>query len=365
MSEKLLSGTSPCFFLGANTPKGFYSLFDELYSPQDGWVLYIIKGGPGTGKSSLMKKVAATAEKKGLYCERIYCSSDPNSLDAVIIPRLKVSIADGTSPHVLEPKFPGVSEVTVDLGEYRNDKLLRENREEIISATQANSFEHKKCIDFLEAVAGVDRDINKIAILSLNGTKLENFTLRLSEKIFPASSQREGKMYRRFISALTPNGMTLFYDSISSLASKVWVLEDDLASASQYILKFLTSAALNNGHDCFACLCPMNPKSKIEHLIIPDLDIAFFTSNRFHPYENDGYKSVNCRRFYDDDKLKDHRSRLLFDRKAKDELLKEAVSHLEKAKSVHDDLEKFYISAMDFNALNKASDKLCENIFEE
>ena len=46
-------------FLGANTPKGFVSLFDELYNPYDNTDAYIIKGGPGTGKSTLMKSVYA------------------------------------------------------------------------------------------------------------------------------------------------------------------------------------------------------------------------------------------------------------------------------------------------------------------
>ncbi len=362
MSEKLLSGTSPCFFLGANTPKGFYSLFNELYSPEDGWVLYIIKGGPGTGKSSLMKKVAQKAEKKGLYCERIYCSSDPDSLDAVIIPSLKVSIADGTAPHVLEPKYPGVSEVIIDLGAYRNDTLLREKRTEIIEKCKQNSAEHKKCVDFLEAVKGVDNDMRKIAISAVNTSKLERFSRHLEEKEIPVSSEKNGKMLKRFLSALTPKGFTLFYDTVPALCENIWVLEDDFGAVSRLLLKYLTAAALNNGHDCIVCPCVMNPETKIEHLLIPSLNTAFFSANRFHPWENSKHRTISCRRFYNEDILKDHRARLLFDRKAMDELLNEAVSHLEKAKEIHDDLEKYYIDAMDFDKMNKDADVLINKI---
>lgn len=362
MSEKLLSGSSPCFFLGANTPKGFYSLFSELYSPEDGWVLYIIKGGPGTGKSSLMKKAAERAEKKGLYCERIYCSSDPDSLDAVIIPSLKVSIADGTSPHVLEPKYPGVSEVIIDLGQYRNDTLLREKRCEIIAKSKENSAEHRKCVDFLEAVKGVDNDIKKIAISAVNTHKTERFLRHLEEKEIPVSSDRDGRMKKRFLSALTPMGFTLFYDTVSTLSEKIWVFEDDFSAVSSLLLKYLTSAALNNGHDCIVCPCVMCPDTKIEHLLIPSLGTAFFSANRFHPWENNKCRTVNCRRFYSEDILKDHRARLLFDKKAKDELLDEAVSHLGKAKAIHDDLEKYYIEAMDFEKMNKDTEALINKI---
>ena len=47
------------FFLGANSPSGFYSLYDHLLPPETASAIYILKGGPGCGKSTLMRKVAA------------------------------------------------------------------------------------------------------------------------------------------------------------------------------------------------------------------------------------------------------------------------------------------------------------------
>lgn len=87
------------FFMGANTPQGFVSRFDQLGDAADGWRKFVIKGGPGTGKSSLMKRLAAELEP---YCgelELIHCSSDVHSIDAVVVPSIKASIADGTAPH--------------------------------------------------------------------------------------------------------------------------------------------------------------------------------------------------------------------------------------------------------------------------
>ena len=34
------------YFLGANTGKGFVSLYDEFCKPESGNFLYVIKGGP-------------------------------------------------------------------------------------------------------------------------------------------------------------------------------------------------------------------------------------------------------------------------------------------------------------------------------
>ena len=74
------------YFLAANSCEGFYSVFDKAYLPDGEWRAYIIKGGPGTGKSSFMKRFASYAEKKGCKALRCPCSSDPDSLDAVILP---------------------------------------------------------------------------------------------------------------------------------------------------------------------------------------------------------------------------------------------------------------------------------------
>lgn len=86
------------YFLGASTPQGFVSRFDQLCDPKAGWRCFVIKGGPGSGKSSLMKKLAQHMQALGHPPQYIHCSSDVDSLDALIFNELKVSIADGTSP---------------------------------------------------------------------------------------------------------------------------------------------------------------------------------------------------------------------------------------------------------------------------
>ena len=40
------------YFLGCSSPEGFHSFFGELCPTHSGGYTYIIKGGPGTGKSS-------------------------------------------------------------------------------------------------------------------------------------------------------------------------------------------------------------------------------------------------------------------------------------------------------------------------
>lgn len=86
-------------FPGANTACGFYSYYDYIID-ENAYRKYIIKGGPGVGKSSFMKKIGYEMVDMGYDIEFHQCSSDNNSVDAVVIPKLKVAFVDGTAPHV-------------------------------------------------------------------------------------------------------------------------------------------------------------------------------------------------------------------------------------------------------------------------
>ena len=120
-----MTKTKENYFLAANSSEGFISHFEDCYDCFDCWRAYIIKGGPGTGKSSLMKRVALAAETKGINTVMCPCSSDPDSLDAVIFNDLKTVILDGTAPHIVEPKFAGACENIINLGDCWNaDTLL-------------------------------------------------------------------------------------------------------------------------------------------------------------------------------------------------------------------------------------------------
>ena len=66
------------FFLGATTPAGFKGYFEPLRH-EPGMQMYLIKSGPGCGKSTLMKRLARAAEQRGELTQRIHCASDPGS----------------------------------------------------------------------------------------------------------------------------------------------------------------------------------------------------------------------------------------------------------------------------------------------
>ncbi len=60
---------------------------------------YFIKGRPGTGKSTMLKKIVKAANERGFDTYIYHCAFDPDSLDMVVIPKLNVCMFDSTSPH--------------------------------------------------------------------------------------------------------------------------------------------------------------------------------------------------------------------------------------------------------------------------
>lgn len=87
--------------LGTLTPAGARDTVQSITKDLERRMF--IKGYPGTGKSSMMKKLADEAASRGYDVQMVWCGLDSNSVDMVILPELKFCIFDSTEPHVYFP----------------------------------------------------------------------------------------------------------------------------------------------------------------------------------------------------------------------------------------------------------------------
>lgn len=143
------------YFAAANTYHGFKSFFGNIFDYRKFDRIYVIKGGPGTGKSSMMKRIAAHLGDKCDKIEEIYCSSDPNSLDGIICENAmkKIAMIDGTSPHETDAKIPGAIDEIINLGENWDARWLSAKKEEIIELNEEKSTSYKTGYSYLK-IAG-------------------------------------------------------------------------------------------------------------------------------------------------------------------------------------------------------------------
>ncbi len=351
------------YFLGSSGKNGFFSCFSQLTPKIEGQYTYILKGGPGTGKSSMMKKIADELEKRDIECERIFCSSDPASLDGVIFPSLRVSVCDGTSPHCLDPDYPGATGEIINLGECWDKEKLFENKEKIIDLTDKNKACHKRSRRFIESAFSIFADGEKICLDCLDETRLMRYASRVAGRYFKKPSATIGTEKTRLLDAITPEGYLFLGDTVRALCSEIIVFEDDFGIAASKLISELRSYAIASGFSVISSPCTGREKT-IRHVIIKELSIGFFTADKLCSLNILPAKSVNLRRFYSYSDLNSHKSRLTFAKKAANELMNEAIISLKSAKEVHDDLEKCYVDAMNYEKINLIANELIERIWK-
>ena len=132
------------YFSGSNSGEGFHNYFDGVVPVWERLTRYfMIKGGPGVGKSTLMKRVAAKAEEAGEEVELFYCSGDPESLDAVRLVKRGIVFADATSPHTMDPQLPGAVEEIVNLGEQIDRNRIVKYRAEVETLAKKNKVSYQ------------------------------------------------------------------------------------------------------------------------------------------------------------------------------------------------------------------------------
>lgn len=353
-----------CFFLGANTPGGFVGYMPESYAPRDGWRVYILKGGPGTGKSTFMRRVEERVTAAAdCDVQEILCSSDPGSLDGVLFLQLKTAIFDGTAPHVLEPRYWGVTETVADIGGCVDTAALRPHAREIMEATDTCRELHGRCRQFLTAAAAMLADSRRTALACTDTDKVTRTAARIAGREFRGHGA--GREQRRFLSAVTPEGEMVLYSTLQALCPRLYVVEDDYGAAGGLLLEELRSHALAAGQEIITCPCPLAPHDKIDHLLLPASGVGFTLSNPFHRADFPAYRRVHAARFTNEEALRQKRQRLAFDRRAARELLGEAAELAGEAKAVHDRLERFSVAATDFAAVDALRERITAEILRK
>ena len=141
-------------FAGANTSCGFVSGFDGIFTYSK--KTFFIKGAPGTGKSSLMRRIMERQKSLGHAVSAFHCSSDPDSLDGVIDETISGAIIDATAPHTYDPPYPGATGAILGMGDFLDERALYENRKEIqkINLEMKKAF-HAAC-QYLKSAGDIE-----------------------------------------------------------------------------------------------------------------------------------------------------------------------------------------------------------------
>lgn len=345
-----MKGIIKHYFPGGNTSKGFYSYYRYILSQNEATRIICIKGGPGTGKSTLMKKIGAYFNDKGYNIEYHHCSSDNNSLDGVVITGLNVAILDGTSPHVVDPINPGAVDEILNMGECWKEEGFKKYRNDIMSINKDVGKFFKSAYRYIGSSKPIYEEWCSYYSDNLNHSKLNTIVKDLKSKIFKQATAFYGHDRHLFATAFTPNGIITFIDSLIKDIENVYILKGNPGTGKNYILDCLHKEALSNGYFVEVYHKPLIPE-KIEHIIIPKLKTAIVTENEISKVKFNGY-NIDLDNLVNRDILLQYTDRIENAKNTFYSLLDSGLSMINKAKKAHDEMEIYYIKNMDFDKVN-------------
>ncbi len=361
------------YFPGNNTSLGFFSYYKHVLGQREANKIICIKGGPGTGKSTFMKKVALHFAEKGEDIDYLHCSADENSLDGILLKNKRIALVDGTSPHVIDPITPGAVDRIINLGEYWNEESISVNKEEIIDLNEETSRWYRIAYNYLNAAKSVYRSLEEIYNTAAQSSEIYRLVADVIGKEYKDIdiSLRPGKKKKFFASAITATGVMHYIPSLLSNMKTVYMINNPVGFANNSFMEIISEGAIYRGLDVECYYCSMCPDEKIEHIIIPKLQLAFITMNEFHdiePWEiSDLWENdqeiilIDMNDYMSSYGVEKNRNLIVSLKDEFDILLNKTFINLGKARETHLLVEKMYIPNMNFTEVTN----LVENTIAE
>jgi len=339
------------FFLGANSGEGFRSLYDG-FCRSDGDMLYLIKAGPGGGKSGFMRRIGEKAEGLGHNVEYILCSGDPDSLDGLYIPDMKLGLVDATAPHATEPRCFGYDSYYVNLGQF----CRRADDPRIIDYQQRYRSYYTGAYAYLRAASELRK---AIVTQNTDAEVIRKCRYRAKSAVIRElgknSVSAECTVKRRFISAISCKGCLTLTDTVNKLCKRIYLIDDRFGLAHIY-LDTVINETKTRCSEIIVCPSPLLPDMP-EAVILPECSLGFVSSSVMKC--DKPYRHVRLDALISGGSTKAHRdSERLFR-----ELIVKAVSELSQAKEDHDRLEALYRPYIDYDSLTRFTDETIELLF--
>ncbi len=348
------------FFAGVSSADGYCSHLGEIYKPDGAWRAYIIKGGAGMGKSTMMKRVARALSAAGIAAWHAPCPSDPDSVDAVVFPEIKACLMDATAPHTVNPVYPEVCEITVNLGDCCDHAKIAGYADEIISVSKQSSLLYSRASRYIAAASSLLADSYRVAADATDMRRAAEYGAHIAARLMPQSTGQAAESIR-FLSAVTPKGHIFLADTLTSMCERLVVIEDEYGAVSRAIMSAVRMTALRLGYSIICCMCPFAPNEKPEHIIVPELKLGFTTQNQYLKTSSEE-RRIHARRFMSAPLISKHRERLSFNRRAVRELISGIAATVAEAKALHDGIEGCYIDCMDFDAVEQRTNTVIADL---
>lgn len=329
------------YFASANGFYGFRSLYDEIYRSEDFARVFVIKGGPGTGKSRFMAEVAEACESAGAIGEYFYCSSDPASLDGVILEKngIRIALTDGTAPHERDAKVPGAIDEIINLGDFWREDALTKKRQQILHLCREKAKLFCNAYRYLRIAGELDALREETVADCIDEAKLARAADR---ELRLLKISRHPQNDRRYLSAFGMSGEVRL-NTLPEGADIVSVTSP--YGTARFYLRALLRVLRTEGVYSYRLFPSCYSDSIPEGVYLPQNNILFLEES-----EECAKRTVNMKRFLFGESVAARRSELRLLDAERARMLCTAEGVLRSARETHLALESVYGAAMNFPA---------------
>ncbi|MCI9300162.1 MAG: hypothetical protein HFF94_05200, partial [Oscillibacter sp.] len=248
-------------------------------------------------------------------------------------------------PHVIEPQYPAAVDRYVDLGRFYDLTAAKDSAEEVKTRTHVYKAAYVRAYHNLKAARQVELDAVASVAKSFDAERLDRRVRGIIARELRSRGDQSGRTTRRFLGSVTHKGCVWRFDSVDVLCPKVYEFADTWELAGGALAR-LHAAAAKKGWNTIVCPAPED-LSRIEHLLIPGLGLAFVTSCPGMDYGKKPYRRIRLDAMTETE----GRSRLRFQTRMTALLREEAIDALKDAKRNHDALEAVYNPYVDFDGV--------------
>ncbi|NLO20691.1 MAG: hypothetical protein GX119_01655 [Syntrophomonadaceae bacterium] len=352
MSEK---GKIRYVFTSSHTNQGFYTFIPTLLGGMK--KVYVLKGAPGVGKSSLIRSLGQELYQRGYEVDFWLSAEDPMNPEGLYISQLESAVVNGNLPVAIDPKYPGLSGSIINLSEYLDEGAINQHGPQIIDLVNEVEKRSLQAGIILQEASALREGMGSGNCGRIDKSKLNRLIEDLEEEIL--KTRMGGRHY--FATSFTSEGIINYLEEISSSCKVRYLLKG--GGGAGKVINEIAIRAKGRGHSLEYYHCGISPDQLIM-LIISNLQVAIIDAGDTELLLRPGDRMIDLDQCMNDGG--EFRERLEYSagQRQYESLLLQAQAELEAAQKSRKNLKRLYSGAMNFEVLEEKRHELFQALME-
>jgi len=346
------------YFARGHTARGACYLYASAFRGLDR--LWMLSGPRGTGKSTVIRRLAESLLDRGLHVQCFHSPLRPGELDGIIATDWNMGVVDEQACGGL-PENVVREIVRVDFGEAVDDARLSGRRETALELEGRLAEAYAQAYDAFAAALRIHDEWEKFYIDSMDFAEADRIAEALIRELFAGREGGEPSTGRDlFFGAATPQGAFDYIQALTAPMDRRIFVKGRPGSGKSTLLKKLAAASEKSGIQAQVFHCGFDPGS-LDMLIFPELRTAIFDSTAPHEYFPDraGDEVLDMyARVIKPGTDEAYAAELAAIRARYSAKMKEATSRLAEAEAVDAQWKALYTAATDFAAVEALGERL-------